>query len=173
MGYHWFDFLVLLFLRKQILRLKADDGYVSVYEFDLDAASAETSIKKFEKADIEWLMFVVDNRKGIRFKGNIDMHIGPVADDSVYASIRLFEANIINAEATIKRLKTEVLQDQVVFHTEKILRFCKFIECKKRIEKVMGKIRENEIWLPKDEIIKLYCSKVSHFRKRLEKEINS
>ena len=59
-----------------------------------------------------------------------DMHIGPVADDNVYRSIRLFETGVLDAEETVKRLKTEVLQDQWTFHTEKLLTFVKFIESK-------------------------------------------
>ena len=58
------------------------------------------------------------------------MHIGPVADDNVYRSIRLFETGVLDAEETIKRLKTEVLQDQWTFHTAKMLSFVKFIESK-------------------------------------------
>ena len=59
-----------------------------------------------------------------------DIHIGPVADDNVYRSIRLFETGVLDAEETVKRLKTEVLQDQWAFHTEKLLAFVKFIESK-------------------------------------------
>lgn len=59
-----------------------------------------------------------------------DMHIGPVADDNVYRSIRLFETGVLDAEETVKRLKTEVLQDQWTFHTEELLAFVKFIESK-------------------------------------------
>ena len=58
------------------------------------------------------------------------MHIGPVADDNVYRSIRLFETGVLNAEETVKRLKTEVLHDQWTFHTDKILTFLKFIGSK-------------------------------------------
>lgn len=59
-----------------------------------------------------------------------DMHIGPVADDNVYRSIRLFETGVLDAGETVKRLKTEVLQDQWTFHTEKILSFVHFIDSK-------------------------------------------
>ena len=81
-----------------------------------------------DAADMEWLLFVVNNRRGLPFSESTDMHIGPVADDNVYQSIRFFETGIYNAEETVKRLKTEVLKDQWTFHTEKILSYCKFIE---------------------------------------------
>ena len=110
-------------------RENANVGYVSVYEFDYDAAIKDIIIKKFDTADMEWLMFVVGNRRGEAFERNADMHIGPVADDNVYQSIRFFETGIYDANETVKRLKTEVLQDQWTFHTEKALSFCKFVRC--------------------------------------------
>ena len=76
---------------------------------------------------MEWLLFVVDNRRGLPFSDAVDMHIGPVADDNVYQSIRLFETGILNTEETVKRLKTEMLRDQWTFHTDKMLSYCKFI----------------------------------------------
>ncbi len=105
-------------------------GYVSAYEFDYDAAKEHTAIRKFDAADIEWLLFVVNNRRGTPPAEAADMHIGPVADDNVYQSIRFFETGILNAEETVKRLKTEILHDQWTFHTEKALSYCSFIEYK-------------------------------------------
>ena len=106
-------------------------SYVSVYEFDLDAAETQTTICKYTNADMEWLQFVVKNRRGETFSNAIDMHVGPVADDNVYRSIRLFETGVLDAEETVKRLKTEVLQDQWTFHTEKILSFVRFVDSMK------------------------------------------
>lgn len=103
-------------------------GYVSVYEFDYDAAKAHTVIRRFDAADMEWLLFVVNNRRGGPIAETADMHIGPVADDNVYQSIRFFETGILNAEETVKRLKTEILHDQWTFHTPQALSYCKFIE---------------------------------------------
>ena len=105
-------------------------GFVSIYEFDLAKAEAETIIRRFQAADMEWLQFVVCNRKGERSAEPVDMHIGPVADDNVYRSIRLFETGVLDAEETVKRLKTEILQDQLTFHTKKILSYLAFIEAK-------------------------------------------
>lgn len=103
-------------------------GYVSVYEFDFESAENETVIHRFDTADMKWLRFVTANRRGESLETNVDMHIGPVADDNVYRSIRLFETGVLNAEETVKRLKTEVLQDQWTFHTEKILSYLKYID---------------------------------------------
>lgn len=116
--------------RIKMRRENKDTGYVSVYEFDYDAAKNHTVIKKFDAADMAWLIFVAGNRRGVPFADAVDMHIGPVADDNVYQSIRFFETGILNAEETVRRLKTEVLHDQWTFHTEKILAYCQFIDFK-------------------------------------------
>ena len=105
-------------------------GYVSVYEFDYEAAIRSFSIKQFTQADMEWITFVSANRNGEKVTGDFDMHIGPVADDNVYRSIRLFETGILDAEETVKRLKTELLHDQWTMHTQEILSYCTFIEAK-------------------------------------------
>lgn len=109
-------------------RHKANVGYVSIYDFDIDTAKKNAVIRQFNSADMEWLTFVINNRKGLPSEEDVDLHIGPVADDNVYTAIRLFETGVIDAEDTIKHLKTEVLQDQLTLHTEKILRFCRFID---------------------------------------------
>ena len=116
--------------RIKMRREKADIGYVAIYEFDYEAAMKDTDIRRFELADMEWLMFVVKNRRGEYSGEQVDMHIGPVADDDVYQSIRLFETGVLDAEATVKRLKTEKLQDQWTFHTDKMLSYLRYIEHK-------------------------------------------
>ena len=105
-------------------------GYVASYEFDYEAARSEAVIRHFLKAEMDWLQFIVANRSGETVEDAADIHIGPVADDNVYRSIRLFETGVLDAEETVKRLKTEVLQDQWTFHTNKALSYIKFIEHK-------------------------------------------
>lgn len=116
--------------RIKMRRENKDIGYVSVYEFDFEKAETEAIIYRYHEADINWLQFVVNNRKGESIAELIDMHIGPVADDNVYRSIRLFETGVLDAEETVKRLKTELLQDQWTFHTEKMLSYLTFTDSK-------------------------------------------
>lgn len=116
--------------RIKMRRENKNIGYVSVYKFDFERAKAETVIRRYSSADMEWLQFVIGNRKGEISTEAVDMHIGPVADDNVYRSIRLFETGVLDAEETVKRLKTEALQDQWTFHTEKMLSYLTFMEAK-------------------------------------------
>lgn len=105
-------------------------GYISVYEFDIDEALKAIIIHKFECADERWLEFVVGNRNGWETGVFADVYVGPVANDSIYRSIRLFETGAYDAQYTVQKLKTEVLQDQWTFHTEKSLSYIDFKGCK-------------------------------------------
>lgn len=111
-------------------RNNCDVGYVSAYDFDLERVKGELNIRSFDVADENWLRFIVSNRRGFADSKNYDMCIGPVADDTIYQSIRLFETGAYDAEYTVKKLKTEVLHDQWSFHSERALSFLKFIEVK-------------------------------------------
>ena len=116
--------------RIKMRRNNVDLGYVAIYEFDIEKAEREFNVKRFKSADMEWLAFVVNNRRGNAGDSRADMHIGPVADDNVYQSVRLFETGAYDAEYTIKKLKTEVLHDQWTLHTDEILKYLNFIEAK-------------------------------------------
>ena len=112
--------------RIKMRREKKEIGYVAVYDFDYEAAQSVAMIPSFHTAFMDWLHFVVNNSQGAPFRNPADMHIGPVADDNVYQSIRLFETAILSAEETVNRLTTEVLPDQWTFHTDKALSYIKF-----------------------------------------------
>lgn len=116
--------------RIEMRRNNSDIGYVSVYEFNFEKAKKELVIEKFEAADEKWLTFVVNNRRGVQSKELKDLYIGPVADDNIYQSIRLFETGAYDVEYTVKKLKTEVLHDQWTLHTDKALSFLTFVEAK-------------------------------------------
>ena len=111
-------------------RQNTDIGYVSVYEFDFEAARETLSVNRFEQADAQWLHFVAGNRRGEAMDAVWDLSIGPVADDNVYQTIRLFETGAYDAEYTVRRLKTEVLHDQWTFHTDAALRQLRFVKAK-------------------------------------------
>lgn len=85
------------------------------------------SIKKFTKADKQWLDFVFQNRKGTA-EHNFDIVIGPVANDTLYATLTLYEAGILTKTETIQRLKIHKLFDQISFHTSKALLHLEFLE---------------------------------------------
>lgn len=109
-------------------REKNTAGIVTVYEVSFDFFTARNlQIKEFAKPDEEWLDFVFNNRKGI-FTHHFDIVTGPVANDTVYATLTLYESGILSKNETIQRLKVHKLYDQVSFHTTAALKQLNFFD---------------------------------------------
>ena len=102
-------------------------GHVSCFDFKAeDARRSGLKWRAFPSATPEWLDFVMANRANPAFDHGFDIVSGPVANDRVYATLTLFEAGLLDADETIRRLKTFTLVDQYLFHTEKALQFLSF-----------------------------------------------
>ena len=71
--------------------------------------------------------FISANRIGRTPPEPYDIVIGPVADDAVAATIVLYEQGLLDKEATIKQLRVQKLFNQILFHTENSLKFCRYI----------------------------------------------
>ena len=112
------------------IRAKQEDvptGIVTIFEVpDTIFENSELRIKTFEKADEEWLDFVLENRKNTEFEHEFDLVIGPVANDRVYVCLNMLEDGLADRETVIKKLKTYVLADQILFHTAKSLLFLEY-----------------------------------------------
>ncbi len=109
-------------------RRKSKEQFISVYDFDLSAAKKELKMIEFQQADEAWLKFVTACRNGRNINEKYDIVIGPVADDNVYATVQLYELGILKEEEALKRLRVEELYDQILFHTEAALQFCRYRE---------------------------------------------
>ena len=112
---------------KAHLKCKFDIGYVNSYEFDMDEIPPNFRIKLFNKADEDWIDFVLANRLTPGFSHDYDVVFGPVANDNVYAQITLFEGGIINKQTLINELKAYKLVDQYLFHTERSLQYLRYL----------------------------------------------
>ena len=108
-------------------REQSKKAVVSIYEIPDNILNREFSVLWFEGATKEWLEFVVNNRKG-KGKNRYDLIMGPVANDQLYATIRLYEQGVITADAAIEMLKTHKLFDQLSFHSEMVVSLLKFVE---------------------------------------------
>jgi len=101
---------------------------ISYYEIDYDKIIKEFDALIFNHPDDKWLDFVLANRKEKYTGKQYDVVAGPVANDTVYRVIRLFENGDIDREMVIKRLKVSRLFNQVTFRTEKAIAQLKFIK---------------------------------------------
>ena len=107
------------------------EGTPCVTEFFFDDAVLHNPcfrIKRFEKPDIEWAYFVVNNRNHnfldyaspeCNTGGKYDIVSGPVANDDITALVNVFLSGILSGEALTKELTFRQLSDQFSFHSEK------------------------------------------------------
>lgn len=100
---------------------------INIYEFAEEAAVKDLRVIHFQRADEEWLDFTCANRQGL-YTGDYDIVIGPVADDNVYRVVVEYENGDTDKEPALKRLKTETLCDQILFHTERSLDYLRYME---------------------------------------------
>ncbi len=98
--------------------------YINIYEYTEDE---ELEILDFLEATEEWLDFVYTNRKSKKLLHDYDIVKGPVADDNLFATLRLYERNYISKEDTIRALKTYKLVNQISFHTPKAIDTIKYL----------------------------------------------
>jgi hypothetical protein len=112
-------------------RRESNDKLISVYEFDLETAKREVSILRFDEPDEAWLDFVCLNRSGREVTKPYDIVFGPVANDQVYRVIQFYENGVYDKTEAIRRLKVEKLFDQILFHTERALVYCRFKDFKR------------------------------------------
>ena len=100
---------------------------VSVYEAPDDLLNGRYATLNFTGPTKDWLDFVVKNRKG-QGDGHYDLTMGPVANDQLYATIRLYEQGVLTAAAAIDMLKTHVLFDQLAFNNQDAANELVFVE---------------------------------------------
>lgn len=113
--------------RKVSLRNNNNHKCVNRYEFYKEKAEKSLTVIIFTCADEKWLDFICDNRCG-KPTGDYDIVIGPVADDKVYRVVVEYENGDIDKADALKRLKTEALCDQILFHTEKSLEYLTYLD---------------------------------------------
>lgn len=107
---------------------KNSQAIVSVYILDDHLLNDDKyKVRIFLKANEEWLDFIISNRTGSQ-QYDYDIVKGAVANDTLYATLSLFEAGLLSKKETIVRLKTHKLFDQISFHNPYALKELKFIE---------------------------------------------
>ncbi|WP_455635554.1 DUF3990 domain-containing protein [Parabacteroides sp.] len=103
-------------------RTNSPSAYINLYEVDDDIFNDKDLLNlQFPEANREWLEFITGNRRGKPLH-KYDLVKGPVANDTIYQTLVLYEAGAYTVEETIIRLKAHRLFDQIAFHTKKALK---------------------------------------------------
>ena len=98
------------------------------------------NVKIFNNADVEWIKFILMNRKSKDTCHNYDIVIGPTADEETTAIINRYEPALIKSnysnkilEQLILELKPENLPKQYFFATKRATDTLKFSNIKREI----------------------------------------
>lgn len=110
------------------------DAYLYTYEF-LQHNINSLSVKEFKFADIEWINFILDNRKSKECSHTFDIVLGPTADDDIRLVINAYFDGIygeIGSKKALKRLLEETesqnLPNQIFFRTQESIKTLKLIK---------------------------------------------
>ncbi|MBS6677675.1 MAG: DUF3990 domain-containing protein [Clostridiales bacterium] len=114
------------FALKVAQRRKSGEATLNIYSIEENEAFKECSLLRFETPDEKWLDFVSANRQGNYQGKHYDLIYGAVANDDVYRTITLYMTGILSREQALTALKIRKLFDQMVFATEKSLKYLHF-----------------------------------------------
>ena len=114
------------FAQKVTDRRRKGEATLNIYSIDEAIAFKECSLLHFDSPDEAWLDFVSENRQGSYQGKRYDLIYGAVANDDVYRTITLYMTGILDKEQTLAALKIKELFNQLVFGTEKALRYLCF-----------------------------------------------
>lgn len=103
------------------------NAFVTVYEVNEDELK-NIRLLSFDSPNVEWLNFVVKNRKGEYIAGDWDIISGPVADDQTAQVIDLYLDGLYDEEEAIRRFLTQKLKDQYTFKTLEAINLLKYKE---------------------------------------------
>jgi len=100
---------------------KGKDGYLNIYNLEIEETKERYKVKIFESYNIEWLDFILQCRDGSSIYLEYDMIIGGIADDRVYNTIELYQEKLINKEEALKRLKFYKPNEQICIVNQEII----------------------------------------------------
>ena len=131
--------------RQQVIRKNAPNSkseQIIAYRYNLlyDQDVAGLNIKVFEKADIEWVKFILQNRKSPVSVHDYDIVIGPTADEQTVLILNQYEEDLKNSNydekilrQLIAELKPENLPKQYFFGTDQAVKTLKFGKVRRQI----------------------------------------
>lgn len=114
------------FAQKVTDRRKMGEATLNIYSVNEAVAFQECKVLQFDSPDEAWLDFVAANRQGTYQGEKYDLIYGAVANDDVYRTIALYMTGVLDKEQTLSSLKIRKLFNQLVFATEKSLKYLKF-----------------------------------------------
>lgn len=105
----------------RMARIRMAKGVVSVYELDIELVKRDYSYKCFEEYDIEWLDFIVRNRRGEIDTWKYDIVEGGVANDRVIDTVEAYMSNLMPLETALQNLSLHRPNNQICIRSQHIV----------------------------------------------------
>ncbi len=122
-------------MARRVSLIYGGNPIVTCYEADLDKLmNSGLSIRKFDRPDIQWATFVMNNRSGknvdlnspaCNLNSQYDIVMGPVADDDMALLFRQFEEGFIDIGILTREMTYKKLTNQYSFHTQRAVALLK------------------------------------------------
>jgi len=118
--------------KSAVLFFEEGQPTVSVFEWKKKQIT-DLNIQHFPSANIEWLDFILANRKGELFENKYDIVIGATANDNVILVIDQYMSGLFDhlpnpKEFVIQLFQPEKLATQYLFSTMKSLKYLHFAD---------------------------------------------
>ena len=107
-------------------RIRKNQAFLNIYEFDADNAAANLNFKNFTDYSTEWLEFVVNNRTDSQFKHDFDIVFGKIANDDVGETVQAVVDGLMPFDFALQKLVFMSANNQYAFCTERALTYIKF-----------------------------------------------
>lgn len=114
-------------MASRVARIYGGKPVVTCFEADIAfMLSGGFSVRAFEKPDIDWATFVMNNRSftfsnpssmECNLQKQYDLVIGPVANDDLALLFRQFEEGLISIDVLTQEMTYKRLTNQYSFHT--------------------------------------------------------
>jgi len=109
-------------------RIRNQNAYLNIYEFDSEKAKRELSCKMFEDYSLEWLELVINCRKKPDYKHGYDIVYGKIANDDVGETVQAVINGLMPLDFALQKLVFMQANNQYCFCTDKSLTYINFSE---------------------------------------------
>ncbi|MBP3285361.1 MAG: DUF3990 domain-containing protein [Prevotella sp.] len=102
-------------------RKKGLKPLLNIYQLDREAILSEARCKLLTAYDREWLLFIVDARKGADIASIYDYVEGGVANDRVVDTVNLYMTGLMDLDTALQRLSQHQPNNQICLLSQRII----------------------------------------------------
>ena len=102
-------------------RKKGLKPLLNIYQLDREAILSEARCKLLTAYDREWLLFIVDARKGADIASIYDYVEGGVANDRVVDTVNLYMTGLMHLDTALQRLSQHQPNNQICLLSQRII----------------------------------------------------